>query len=263
MVKVAWIGMGRVGKQMALSVLRAGHALTGHGRTPSEHADAQAAGAHVTASIEAAVRGAELVCVNVYSEDQMIDAMLVSGALGAMESGSVLAIHSTVGPSAVREIAHARQDVHVLDAPFSGSAEDASAGRIALMVGGEAVALERARPVFESYADHIAHVGPQGAGMTLKLVNNALFAAQMNLARDAVRILDESGMDRAHAIATIMRSSGASFAVQRFAAGDPDAIIAGVAPYMRKDMAAAVSAGDRGGFDLRTIRVAGQSFLDP
>jgi len=262
MAKVAWIGMGRVGKQMALSVLRAGHSLTGHARTPSRHADAQAAGAYVTASIQAAVRGAEVVCVNVYSEDQMVDAMLGSGALAAMESGSVLAIHSTVGPFAVREIALARPDVHVLDAPFSGSAEDAWAARIALMVGGERAALERARPVFESYADHIAHVGPQGAGMMLKLVNNALFAAQINLARDAVRILDESGMNRADAIATLMRSSGASFAVQRFAAGDPDEIIASVAPYMRKDMAAAVAAGDRAGFDLRTIRLAAQSFID-
>ena len=141
-MKVAWIGLGRIGTPMALQVLRAGHELTGHARSPEKARDVAVAGGRITPSLTAAMAGADLVCVNVYAEAQLRDAMLAGGALTAMTAGATLVIHSTVGPSVIRELAASRPDIHVLDAAFSGTAENAAEGTITLMVGGSAAALD-------------------------------------------------------------------------------------------------------------------------
>lgn len=261
-MKVGWIGLGRVGQAMALKALEGGHSLTGHARTPAKAAATAAAGGRVTTSLAEAVSGAELVCVNVYSQDQLRDALITGGALAAMTPGAVLAIHSTVGPDLVRELAAMRSDIEVIDAAFSGTDRDAAAGRIALIIGGSAAALEIARPVLSTYADYIALLGPVGSGMLLKLVNNAMFGAQMQIAYEAVKIFEASGLDRKLAIATVARSSGGSFAVGLFGHEmGPDERLHGIRPYMEKDVTIAISALRALGLDPGTIALAAQSFV--
>ncbi|MET0371767.1 MAG: NAD(P)-dependent oxidoreductase [Sphingobium sp.] len=261
-MKVAWIGLGRIGKPMAMRVLGAGHALNGHARTPDKHRDLEQAGGHLTASPVDAVADADVVCVNVYSEPQLRAALVESGAIAAMAPGAVVAIHSTVGPAAIAELAAIRSDVAILDAAFSGTDASAAAGTIALMVGGTEAALDKARPVLSAYADFIAHVGPSGAGMTMKLVNNALFGAQMQLAYDALRILVGSGIDKDVAVATLARSSGGSFALGRFGgAGSPEAVMEGVRPYMEKDVEHARIAAREADFDLGMLEIATRPFV--
>ena len=85
------------------------------------------------------------------------------------------------------------------------------------MAGGDAAVLDGAREVLASYANYIQRVGPRGTRAMMKLVNNALFGAQMLLAHDAIRILAEGGIDMECAVATLGRSSGGSFALQQFA----------------------------------------------
>lgn len=260
-MKIAWIGLGRIGEEMALRVLGAGHDLVGHARTPEKAARVALAGARITGSLTDAVGDAEMVCVNVYSEDQLRDALLGRGALAAMRSGTVLAIHSTVGPALIAELAAVRKDVSILDAAFSGTNVDAANGMIALMVGGDAGALETARPVFASYADYIARVGPAGAGMLLKLVNNAMFGAHMLLAFDAVRLLRAGGMDIDVAVATLARSSGGSFAVRQFGGGaDPDQKMQGIRPYIEKDVGVALSSMAAMNLDLGMIATGTRPF---
>lgn len=262
-MKVAWIGMGRIGKAMALRVLAAGHDLTGHARTPEKHREVEAAGGRLTTSFSDALADAWVVCVNVYDEVQLRDAMFTGGALGAMRSGAVLVIHSTVGPAIVRELAEARGDIHVIDAPFSGTDKSAANGTIALMVGGDGAALEVARPVLACYANFIEHVGPLGAGALMKLVNNALFGAQMLLAHDAIRILTEGGIDQQCAVNALSRSSGGSFALQQYASvGDAGARLAGIWPYMQKDVAAARVALADLGIDLGLLDITTRRFIN-
>ncbi len=262
-MKVAWIGMGRIGKHMARRVMGAGHDLTGHARTPEKHRDIEAAGARITASIRDAVAGAGVVCVNVYDEAQLREALFADGALAAMAPGAILVIHSTMGPAVIRELAQARGDIRVLDAPFSGIDRNAAEGTITLMVGGDAACLEEARPVLAAYANSITHVGPLGAGCLLKLVNNALFGAQLLLAHDAMRIVTEGGIDAETAVATIGRSSGNSFAVQLFGSGaGADQVLAAAWPYIQKDVTIARDIAARMGLDLGLLEVATQKFIE-
>lgn len=261
-MKVAWIGMGRIGKQMALRVLAGGHALVGHARDPSRHGEIAAAGGVLKESAAEAVAQAEIVCVNVYDEEQLRNVMFDHGALAAMASRARLVIHSTVGPTLIRQLARSRDDIAVVDAAFSGTDRDAANGTIALMAGGEAGALEGCRPVLETYANFIRLLGPVGSGMTAKLVNNALFGAQMLLAHDALRVLTGSGIDKDLAVETLSRSSGGSFAMGLFGPGvDPDERMAGIGPYMTKDVAAARAAATEAGIDLGMLDIGTRPFI--
>ena len=80
-MRIGWIGLGRVGKQMALRALADGHTLTGHSRRFEHHAEIESAGGQLTASLDDAVRHAEMVCVNVFSEDQPSEGCERSGGL--------------------------------------------------------------------------------------------------------------------------------------------------------------------------------------
>lgn len=261
-MRVAWIGLGRIGKQMALQIAATEHKLVGHARDAAKHADLSATGVALTGSLTEAVENADLVCVNVFDEPQLQDALIEGGALAAMRSGAVLVIHSTVGPALVREIAAIRSEIRVLDAPFSGKDSDAAAGRIALMVGGDATDLAEVSPVLGAYANYIQHMGPLGAGATTKLVNNALFGAQMLLAHDALRILLDDGIDQTTALAMLGRSSGASFALDQFEAGvDVLDRLRGIWPYIQKDVTVAREAASRSGLKLGMLDTATQPYL--
>ncbi|MDB5715159.1 MAG: beta-hydroxyacid dehydrogenase, 3-hydroxyisobutyrate dehydrogenase [Sphingomonadales bacterium] len=262
-MKVAWIGMGRVGTRMALRVLHAGYDLTGHARTVGKYAEIAAAGGRLEPSLAAVVSDAEIVCVNVYSEAQLRDAMFDGGALAAMRSGSILVVHSTIEPAILGELARSRTDIAVLDAPFSGTDEDADAGKITLMVGGDAAALAIAKPVLSTYADFIVHIGPPGTGIMLKLINNVLFGANILLASDALGILTSQGVDREVAIQAMARSSSGSFALDRLRGPNtPDEIVKAVWPYMAKDVAAARTAASDMGFDLGRLGAATMPYLN-
>ncbi len=107
-----------------------------------------------------------------------------------MPSGSALVLHTTGSPRTVEAVAEraASHDVNVVDAPVSGGPHNAAAGELTLFVGGADDAVAHVRPVLSCYGDPILHVGPLGAGQKVKLVNNALFAAQIGLLANAVEL---------------------------------------------------------------------------
>ncbi len=136
----------------------------------------------------------------------------------------------------------------LLDAPVSGGGAVAEEGRLLVLVGGPADALERARPVFATYGDPVVHLGPVGAGQLAKLVNNVVFCAHLGLAEDAVALAAALGLDAPALLEVLQRGSGASYAasvVVRQGSVQPMRDIAG--PLLRKDIgiidALAASAG--------------------
>ncbi len=258
-MKVAWIGLGSMGKPMALAALAGDHSLTGFARRPAEHDAICAAGGRVTADARAAVSDADLVCVNLFSEDQVRAVMLDGGALAAMPTDAILAIHSTVRPLFIREIVDWREDIALLDAGFSGGPADAEAGRLTLMVGGQANILERARPVFACYADSIAHAGPLGSGMALKVINNLMFGAHVAIARDALRLVASEDLDMTVAVQTLLRGSAGSTALRIVGSGgDPQAVVNGISHYLRKDVP--IARAGAAGLDLGTLDAATREF---
>src|SRR5262249_59631069 len=106
----------------------------------------------------------------------------------------------TTGSRETAEASAARagpRGIGVIDAPVSGGPHDIAAGRLTLFAGGADDVVERVRPVLQAYGDPVLHVGPLGAGQRVKLVNNTLFAAQIGLVADAVRLGAQLGVDEA------------------------------------------------------------------
>ncbi len=110
--------------------------------------------------------------------------------LAGLKPGGVIAMHSTVHPETCHRLAEkaAAQGVSVIDAPVSGGAPAVAEGRLLVMVGGDADVVERCRPVFESYADPIVHLGELGSGQITKLLNNLLFTANLATAASTLAL---------------------------------------------------------------------------
>jgi 3-hydroxyisobutyrate dehydrogenase len=136
-----------------------------------------------------------------------------SGVLAGCKPGTVVAIHSTIRPTTCRELAAAgaEREVAVIDAPVSGGRDVALAGSLVVAVGGDQAAFEQCRPVFASFGDPVIHVGPVGTGQFAKLLNNALLAANLAVADDALTLAGAAGI-RLDAMVDVLRhGSGRSF----------------------------------------------------
>jgi 3-hydroxyisobutyrate dehydrogenase-like beta-hydroxyacid dehydrogenase len=164
-------------------------------------------------------------------DDAGVDEVLrgPDGALAAMAEGSVVVIHSTVHPETCVRLQQDFPDLHVLDAPVSGGGHLAAAGELLVMLGGAAEVVERCRPVLETFGSPILHLGPLGAGQEAKLLNNAVFAAQLALAAEAFALATKRDLDQ-QAVATILSAgSGRSYAAEVVAGGGFD--LDGLAPF--------------------------------
>lgn len=249
-MKVGWIGLGGIGKDMALRVLGAGHELTAYDRGAGKGQVAAQGGAMI-ADYPALARGCEVLCLCLFNDDQVREVMLDGGALAAMQPGAVLATHTTGSPRLVRELGDkAPAGVAVLDACFSGGAEETARGDLTLMVGGDAQALERAHPVLSTYASRINLVGPVGAGQTLKLLNNLLFAANVKQAGEILALASQQGLDPGLAAQVICQSSGGSMAMGLMKNGVVPEMMESIRRYMLKDVQAVADAAADTGIDI-------------
>ncbi len=189
---------------------------------------------------------------------------VVDAALPAMQPGAVLVIHATIHPETCKAIAEAAatRDIAVLDAPVSGGGAGAAAGTLTVMVGGKAAALKQVRPVLESFAGAIFHLGDVGAGQLGKLVNIALLAANRALGVAALGAAATLGID-AGALAELVKvSSGRSFGFDvRARLPDPLAWGHGAA-LLAKDLGllGTLIPGDAG---FQQLNSAAQPFLNP
>jgi 3-hydroxyisobutyrate dehydrogenase len=185
-----------MGRPMVDRLVRAGHEVVVLGRTAEAREALRSAGASPVAEAAAVAEKADVVCVCVFSDEQVRAITLDGGLARAMPSGSVLVIHTTGSPQTARAIAEAgaQHGVGVLDSPVSGGPHDIAAGHITLLVGGSEADVARARPVLSAYGDPILHTGPIGAGQAVKLVNNAVFAANIGLVAQGVRLGAQLGV---------------------------------------------------------------------
>jgi 3-hydroxyisobutyrate dehydrogenase-like beta-hydroxyacid dehydrogenase len=256
-MKVGWIGLGQMGVSMAARLVRDGHAVTAYVRSLEGREAARQADIGLTSDIGEAIGHADLVCVALFDDVQFRAAMLgARGALSLMRPGTIVVIHTTGEPIAVVEAAaESPPGVSLLDATFSGTSATIDAGGfITLMVGGDAAELERARPALAAYCDPITLVGSLGAARRLKLLNNLLFAAQVTLAADTLRLAEIQGLDPRIAGEVLQKSSGGSFALGVLCAGgDPAARLKGLAHYLDKDADAARDAAAELGLDLGAL----------
>src|SRR5262249_12549279 len=152
--------------------------------------------------------------------------------------GAVLIVHTTCSPRTIEAIAVAAPGVDVVDAPVSGGPHEVAAGKITLFVGGADDAVGRVRPLLAAYGDPVLHVGGLGVGQRVKLVNNTLFAAQIGLAAESVRLGGRLGIDESTLLGALPHGSGTSSALTLIAAaGSAASFIAAVGDFIGKDVA--------------------------
>ena len=256
-MKIGFIGPGRMGQPMLGRLAAAGHDVTVLVRRPQARATAEAAGLPWAGTVAEAVREADAVFVVVLTDEQVRSVCLgPDGAIAAMRPGATLIQHTTSDPATAELLtgAGAERGVRVLDAALSGGPHDIAAGRLTLWVGGDEAVLEEMRPVLGSYASPVMFVGPAGNGQRVKLVNNALFVAQVGLAVDAVRLAGSLGIEEQTILAAVQHGSGASRALSVVAGGGSvDAVAERLADLMLKDVTVVREVAQSAGADLGII----------
>jgi 3-hydroxyisobutyrate dehydrogenase-like beta-hydroxyacid dehydrogenase len=255
-MKIGVIGAGRMGRPILDRLVAAGYEPTVLTRRPAARAAAEASGLRCADTVRETVRDADVVFTVVFDDEQLRAAVLgEDGAIAAMAAGSVLVQHTTCDPATIALLteAGAGRGISVLDAALSGGPRDIAAGRLTLWVGGDENALAHVRPLLDSYASPVMFVGPAGNGQRIKLVNNALFVAQVGLAVDAVRLAGSMGISEEQILAAVQHGSGGSRALSSVAWIGVSAVGPRLAELMSKDMQALRAAAESSGADLGLV----------
>jgi len=200
-MEIGWIGTGIMGAPMARRLLRAGHRVRAFNRSAEKARALAADGATVVADAAAAARGAVLIMVSDTPDVEGVVAKIEP----ALARGQLVIDMSTIAPEAERAIAArlAEAGVDYLDAPVSGGETGAIEGTLAIMVGGDAAAFERARPLFELMGKRVTHMGAAGAGQTTKLANQVAVAVTLEAAAEALLFARAGGLDPVKVIEAI------------------------------------------------------------
>ena len=198
---------------MARRIADEGFPLTLWARSPSSlepFADTTAAVASSPADLGA---GSDIVGVCVTADSDVRQVLLgPDGLLAGMAPGGLLAIHSTIHPDTCHRLAAeaGEHGVAMVDAPVSGGGAAAAERRLLVMVGGAEADVSRCRPVLETFADPLLHLGPLGSGLMAKLLNNLVFTAQLTLALETFEFAERLGMDPLALAGVLASGSGGS-----------------------------------------------------
>jgi 3-hydroxyisobutyrate dehydrogenase len=213
MTTIAFLGLGNMGTPMAGNLVNAGYPVSGFDPVPAARQAAADKGVHIAQSGAAAVAGAAVVIT------MLPNGTLVKECYGdVMDSaaqGALFIDSSTISVDDARAV-HGYATEHgfaQLDAPVSGGVKGAVAGTLAFMVGGEADALETARPVLDAMAGKIIHCGGSGAGQAAKLCNNMLLAVQQIAVGEAFVLADKLGLSAQSLFDVITGATGNCWAI--------------------------------------------------
>jgi 3-hydroxyisobutyrate dehydrogenase-like beta-hydroxyacid dehydrogenase len=210
-VNVAFLGLGIMGSRMAANLRDAGHDLVVWNRT---RAKAEPLGVPIADTPADAARDAEVVISMVVDGPQVEEVLLAdaTGAAHGAKPGTLFADMSTISPRTARAVAErlAEKDLRFLDAPVTGSSPAAEAGTLTIMAGGSHEEFLRAEPLFEVMGQLVLHVGETGQGQMLKLVNNAVAAANAVALAQALTVAKGTGVDLEALTKVMAAGSGGS-----------------------------------------------------
>ena len=214
-MNTAFLGLGAIGRPMAMRIAAAGLPLTVWNRSPErvEKFIVDCPDVRRAATPAEAAREADVI-ISCFSTSLDVQSILdgPDGLLAGVRRGAALVDCTSGDPSTSRAIAHAlsARGVDFLDAPVSGGTSGAEKGTLTVMVGGDAVVLERVRPIIDCFAGKIVHCGAIGAGDTVKAVNQAFLAIHLLAAAEGLATLKKEGVDPKLALEVINASSGRS-----------------------------------------------------
>jgi 3-hydroxyisobutyrate dehydrogenase len=198
---LGFLGVGRMGLPMVLRLLDAGHPVHVWNLTPEPLALPVARGAVACASPAEVARRADVV-LSCLLDAKAVEQVVFGpeGVASAPGAGKLLVDHASIPPATTTALAarlQATSGMGWVDAPISGGVAKAEAGALAIFCGAEPQSFERVRPLLACYASNLTHVGPVGAGQTMKLCNQVLVGSAMCAIAEAVRLAQQSGLDAA------------------------------------------------------------------
>ena len=211
--KIGFIGLGLMGRPMAMNLLKAGHALTVWNRTPSRAQELVAAGATLAKSAREAAAACDIL-FTIVSDPPALEQVLWGhqgnndGALAGLRRGGIYIDSSTVAPALTRRVAAAcaERGVRYLDAPVTGGDWGAREGNLVFMIGGEAATLREVEPILGVLGKKWFHLGPNGAGQTVKLAMNAILALEVGAMAEALALVSKAGL-KGEQLIEVMQSS--------------------------------------------------------
>ena len=214
---IAFLGLGTMGSGMACRLRSAGFPLTVYNRNPARSKGFEG----VASSPREAASRADVV-ISMVADDAASKAMWLgeNGALAGAAQGSLLIESGTLTVSWIKQLAVAAQakKCDFLDAPVTGTKPHAAAGELIFLVGGAETALEKARPAFAAMGKDVIHLGPNGSGALMKLVNNFMAGVQAASFAEALALADAAGLDHAKALSILSNGAPGSPLVKRVAA---------------------------------------------
>lgn len=250
---IGFIGAGQLGEPMVARLLGAGHRPVVYARRDDVRARLAAAGAEVVDSVATVARRSDIVISCLFSDAQLrAVGSGVDGFVANAKPGAVFVSHTTGSAATLRELTGSHPSAPVVvDAPVSGTAEHIARGELTVLIGGPGEAVTRVTPVLSAYANTVIATGDLGTALDIKLINNVLFAAKVQLVAAAARLGAQLGVESDALLEALRVCSGGSNAsgyVQQVGGVEAFAEIA--APFLRKDVAAALAAAEEAGSDL-------------
>ena len=207
--KVGLIGLGLMGKPMGMNLLKAGFPLTVWNRTASRADELISAGAKFAQSPRELAANSEFV-ISIVSDPGALEEVLwgQNGAMEGLQRGSIYVDSSTVSPTLARKVATACEErgVRFLDGPVTGGDWGAKKGELVFMVGGDAAVLAEAEPVLRVLGKKWFHLGPYGAGQTIKLAMNLILALEVDALAEAMALVTAAGL-QGEKLVEVMQSS--------------------------------------------------------
>jgi 3-hydroxyisobutyrate dehydrogenase len=267
MMKVAMLGLGLMGGGMARQLLAAGFEVAVWNRSPARSGPFADQGARVAASPADAAQGAAIVIAMLADDDASRGAWIgPDGAITAMAPGAIAIESSTLTVDWIAALAGKAEarGLRFLEAPVTGSRDQAASGALRFLVGGDAGTLDAARPALEAMAGAILHLGPVGSGAIVKLANNFLCGLQVAGLAEAVAMLEKKGLDIEQAVSVLADGAPGSPLVKAVSrrmldrAYDPHFLV----PLMAKDLGYAAQAMAGVGIVSSLARAARERFVE-
>lgn len=198
MNKIGFIGLGIMGKPMALNLIKAGYELVVFNRTLSKMDELIKAGAIGVNSPKEVADNSDVI-ITIVSDTTDVEEVILgeNGVICGTKEGSVVIDMSTISPSVTKEIAEKlkKKNIDMLDAPVSGGDTGAINGTLAIMVGGKLEVLNKYMPIFNAMGKTITHAGSNGMGQIVKLCNQILVSVTNMAVSEAVLFAQKSGVD--------------------------------------------------------------------
>jgi 3-hydroxyisobutyrate dehydrogenase len=207
-MEIGWIGLGIMGSRQAANLRRAGHELTVWNRTEATALAWAAEHGATVADTPAQVAQRADVVFSMVVDGPQVQEVLVPAA----REGVLFVDMTTIGPAWTHAVGRqlAQRGARLVDAPVTGSSPRAQDGTLTIMCGGDAADVERVRPLLETMGSLIVHAGPLGAGQAVKLINNAVAAANAATLAQALIAASAQGLDIDALVEVMAAGSGAS-----------------------------------------------------